>query len=157
MDSLTRKVLLLGASGSIGGQTIDIIKEAKDKFVLTSFSVGKNKQKAIELLKEFDSVKHIYITDENDAKEITQLFPKIKVFSGTKGLAKLTKKANYDMCVNALVGFAGFEPAVIALRKDKILCLANKEALVVGDDVKENIAKCFARISSSDVFGFTTS
>ena len=139
MDSLTRKVLLLGASGSIGGQTIDIIKEAKDKFVLTSFSVGKNKQKAIELLKEFDSVKHIYITDENDAKEITQLFPKIKVFSGTKGLVKLTKKANYDMCVDALVGFAGFEPAVIALRKDKILCLANKEALVVGGQIIRGI------------------
>ena len=139
MDSLTRKVLLLGASGSIGGQTIDIIKEAKDKFVLTSFSVGKNKQKAIELLKEFDSVKHIYITDENDAKEITELFPKIKVFSGTKGLAKLTKKANYDMCVDALVGFAGFEPAVIALRKDKILCLANKEALVVGGQIIRGI------------------
>ena len=139
MDSLTRKVLLLGASGSIGGQTIDIIKEAKDKFVLTSFSVGKNKQKAIELLKEFDSVKHIYITDENDAKEITVLFPKIKVFSGTKGLAKLTKKANYDMCVDALVGFAGFEPAVIALRKDKILCLANKEALVVGGQIIRGI------------------
>ena len=139
MDSLTRKVLLLGASGSIGGQTIDIIKEAKDKFVLTSFSVGKNKQKAIELLKEFDSVKHIYITDENDAKEITKLFPKIKVFSGTKGLAKLTKKADYDMCVDALVGFAGFEPAVIALRKDKILCLANKEALVVGGQIIRGI------------------
>ena len=135
MESTFKKVLLLGASGSIGGQTIDIINEAKDKFILTAFSVGKNKERAFELLKEFDSVKHVYITDKNDAKEIAKQFPKIKVFSGPRGLAKLTKKADYDMCVDALVGFAGFEPAVISLKKDKILCLANKEALLVGGQI----------------------
>lgn len=139
MESLNKKVLLLGASGSIGGQTLDIINEAKDKFTLTAFSVGKNKERAIELLKIYDSVKHIYITGEEDAQEIASLFPKIKVFFGKKGLAKLTKKADYDMCVDALVGFAGFEPAVIALKKDKILCLANKEALVVGGSIINNI------------------
>ena len=139
MDLTCKKVLLLGASGSIGSQTIDIINEAKDKFSLTAFSVGKNKTRALELLKEFPSVKHVYITSEDDAKEIAKQFPKIKVFSGPKGLAKLTKKADYDMCVDALVGFAGFEPAVIALKKNKILCLANKEALVVGGQIINNL------------------
>ena len=139
MESSLKKVLLLGASGSIGGQTIDIINEAKDKFVLTSFSVGKNKERAIQLLKEFDSVKHVYISSLDDAQEIAKLFPKVKVFSGPKGLVKLTKKAKYDMCVDALVGFAGFEPAVVSLKKDKILCLANKEALVVGGQIIRTI------------------
>ena len=63
MDSTSKKVLLLGASGSIGGQTIDIIKEDKDKFTLTAFSVGKNYQKAREILQIFDSVEHVYITE----------------------------------------------------------------------------------------------
>ena len=135
----SKKVLLLGASGCIGSQTLDIIDEAKGEFILTSFSVGKNKDRAIELLEKYDSVQCIYITSEEDAKEIAKLFPKIKVFSGKKGLSKLTKKADYDMCVDALVGFAGFEPAVIALKKDKILCLANKEALVVGGQIINNI------------------
>lgn len=135
----SKKVLLLGASGSIGSQTLDIIDEAKGEFMLTSFSVGKNKDRAIELLKKYDSVQCIYITSQEDAKEIAKLFPKIKVFSGKKGLSKLTKKADYDMCVDALVGFAGFEPAVIALKKDKTLCLANKEALVVGGQIINNI------------------
>ena len=135
----SKKVLLLGASGCIGSQTLDIIDEAKGEFILTSFSVGKNKDRAIELLEKYDSVQCIYITSEEDAKEIAELFPKIKVFSGKKGLSKLTKKADYDMCVDALVGFAGFEPAVIALKKDKILCLANKEALVVGGQIINNI------------------
>lgn len=139
MQSSGKKVLLLGASGSIGGQTIDIINEAKGKFILTAFSVGKNKEKAIEILKCFDSIKHVYITSEEDAQEIAKLFPKIKVFCGPKGLVKLTKKADYDMCVDALVGFAGFEPAVISLKKDKTLCLANKEALVVGGQIIRSI------------------
>ena len=131
----SHKVLLLGASGSIGSQTIDIINEAKDKFTLTAFSVGKNYEKAQEILKNFPSVKHVYILDEEKAKELKKDFPNVKVYSGPKGLVKLTKSADYTMCVDALVGFAGMEPAIIALKKDKILCLANKEALVTGGQV----------------------
>ena len=128
----SHKVLLLGASGSIGSQTIDIIKEASNKFTLTAFSVGKNFEKAQEILRNFPSVKHVYVIDKDKAKELKKEYPKVKVYSGSKGLAKLTKVADYTMCVDALVGFAGMEPAVIALKKDKVLCLANKEALVTG-------------------------
>ena len=131
----SHKVLLLGASGSIGSQTIDIINEAKDKFTLTAFSVGKNYEKAQEILKNFPSVKHVYVLDEEKAKELKKDFPNVKVYSGSKGLVKLTKSADYTMCIDALVGFAGMEPAIIALKKDKILCLANKEALVTGGQV----------------------
>ena len=131
----SHKVLLLGASGSIGSQTIDIIKEAKDKFTLTAFSVGKNYEKAQEILRNFPSVKHVYVMNKEKADELKKEFPNVKVYSGPKGLAKLTKVADYTMCIDALVGFAGMEPAVIALKKDKILCLANKEALVTGGQV----------------------
>ena len=134
MDS-SHKVLLLGASGSIGGQTIDIINEAKDKFILTGFSVGKNLEKAQEILRKFDTIKHVYIIDEDDAEFLKEEFPNVKVYSGEKGLKKLVKHADYSMCVDALVGFAGMEPAIIALKKDKVLCLANKEALVAGGQI----------------------
>ena len=76
------KVLLLGASGSIGGQTIDIINEAKDKFTLTAFSVGKNIEKAKELLRNFDSIKHVYVIKKQDAELLKKEFPKVKVFFG---------------------------------------------------------------------------
>ena len=69
MESASKKVLLLGASGSIGGQTIDIINEAKDKFILTSFSVGHKYEKAIEILEAFDTIKHVYVIDEEHAKK----------------------------------------------------------------------------------------
>ena len=134
MDS-SHKVLLLGASGSIGSQTIDIINEANGKFVLTAFSVGKNLEKAHEILRNFASIKHVYITDKEHANTLKNEFPNVKVYYGKKGLAKLTKAADYSMCVDALVGFAGMEPAIIALKKDKILCLANKEALVTGGQI----------------------
>ena len=169
MESSPKKVLLLGASGSIGGQTIDIINEAKDKFILTAFSVGKKYEKAIEILEAFDTIKHVYVIDEEHAKEIKTKFPKVKVYSGEKGLAKLTKKADYDMCVDALVGFSGLEPAIIALKKNKILCLANKEALVTGGTIINNLlfrgkgklypidsehvalAKCLSKCKEEDV------
>ena len=134
MDS-SHKVLLLGASGSIGGQTIDIINEAKDKFILTAFSVGKNIEKAKEILRNFNTIKHVYIISKEHAEELKKEFPKVKFYCGKNGLKTLTKKADYTMCVDALVGFAGMEPAIIALKKDKILCLANKEALVAGGQI----------------------
>ena len=140
MESL-HKVLLLGASGSIGSQTIDIINEAKGKFTLTAFSVGKNIEKAREILRNFPSVEYVYIIDKDDAKKLKKEFPKVKVFSGSRGLAKITKTADYTMCVDALVGFAGMEPAIIALKKDKVLCLANKEALVAGGQVINLVIK----------------
>lgn len=129
------KVLLLGASGSIGGQAIDIINEAKSKFELTAFSVGKNYEKAVEILKQFPNVKRVFISSFEDAKKLHKQFPNVVIYYGKRGLAKLTRNSNYDMCVDALVGFAGLEPAVIALRKNKILCLANKEALVAGGTI----------------------
>ena len=168
MDSF-HKVLLLGASGSIGSQTIDIIKEANGKFALTAFSVGKNLEKAREILRNFDSVKHVYITDKVNAEALKKEFPNVKVFSGKHGLVQITKKADYTMCVDALVGFAGMEPAIVALRKNKILCLANKEALVAGgqlinlilgsgkgklypiDSEHVALAKCLAHCKREDV------
>ena len=131
----SHKVLLLGASGSIGSQTIDIINEANGKFILTAFSVGKNYEKALEILKKFPTVKDVYVISEEHAEQLKKAFPNVKFYSGKKGLAKLTRKADYTMCVNALVGFAGLEPSIIALKKNKILCLANKEALVTGGQI----------------------
>jgi len=169
LQKSSKKVLLLGASGSIGGQAIDIIKEAKDKFLLTSFSVGKNLEKAKEILDEFKTIEFAYITDKNDAKTLEKIYPNVVFYFGKNGLAKLTKKADFDMCIDALVGFVGLEPAVISLERNKILCLANKEALVTGgtlinsllsrgkgklypiDSEHVALAKCLSKCDINDV------
>ncbi len=127
-----KKVLLLGASGSIGSQSIDVINASKGEFVLTAFSVGNRTEIVDEILKTHKEVKHVYVIDKEKARSFASKYKNIHFYSGKNGLAKLTNKADYDMCVDALVGFAGFEPAILALKRNKILCLANKEALVSG-------------------------
>ena len=164
-----KKVLLLGASGSIGSQSIDVINQNKDDFVLTAFSVGKRSEVIDKILKDHKQVKYVYLIDKKEANVFSKQYPGIKFLSGEKGLATITKKADYDMCIDALVGFAGLEPAVIALKRSKILALANKEALVTGgtllskllithkgklypiDSEHVALAKCLANCKSSDV------
>lgn len=127
-----KKVLLLGASGSIGSQSLDIIRDHCNDFELVGFSVGKNEERAKEILSEFKTVKNVYITCNSRLNEFKKAYPNVHFFSGKCGLKKLVKKTDFDLCVNALVGFVGLEPAVNVLKKNKILCLANKEALVSG-------------------------
>lgn len=164
-----KKVLLLGASGSIGSQTIDIIDEAKGKFILTAFSVGDNYEAAKAILEKYDTVKTVYLKSGNNASKLHKLFPHVKFYFGKGGLAHLVRNAQYDICVDALVGFVGLEPAVIALKRNKVLCLANKEALVAGgtiinkllsngkgrlypiDSEHVALAKCLANCDSKDV------
>ena len=168
MDQI-KKVLLLGASGSIGGQTIDIINEANGKFILTAFSVGNKWEVAKEILEKYKTVKHVYVKSFKNAIKLHKLFPCVKFYYGKHGLASITRRVNYDICVDALVGFVGLEPAVIALKRDKILCLANKEALVAGGTLINDIlskgkgklfpidsehvalAKCLANCEPKDV------
>ena len=129
-----KKILLLGASGSIGTQTLDIIRDYPNEFELVGFSVGKNLEKAKEILKEFKTVKHVYIRDKKHAKELKKEFG-ARVYSGKCGLNCLIHSTDFDQCVDALVGFVGLEPAIRVLKKNKILCLANKEALVAGGTI----------------------
>ena len=136
-----KKILLLGASGSIGRQTLDIIEENPGDFVLTAFSVGKHHEVIPEIVKKHAEIQSIYLIDDIEAKSLRKQYPNIIFYSGDKGLIKLVKKAEYDMCVNALVGFVGMEPSIRALKRNKILCLANKEALVTGGHIINRLLK----------------
>ena len=164
-----RKILLLGVSGSIGRQSLDIIEQYPDKFSLVAFSVGKRSEVIPEILKKHKDVKHVYLISDKKAKELAKEFKGVKFYSGKDGLRKITSVSNYDMCVDALVGFAGMEPAVITLERNKILCLANKEALVAGgtlinklldegkgklypvDSEHVALAKCLSKCRKEDV------
>src|SRR5574344_1102564 len=127
-----KKVLLLGASGSIGQQTLDIIDKNDDKFELIGFSVGRQDELVEPLLKKYPKVKFVYLLDPKRAFHYTLTHPGVLFFSKDVGLAWLIRRCPFDICVDALVGFVGLEPAILTLKKDKILCLANKEALVSG-------------------------
>lgn len=125
-----KRLILMGASGSIGTQSIDVIREHQDELVLVGVSVGKKVDYLIKVLDEFKSVKYAYTIDEN--LELYKKYPHIQFFFGEGGLEKMSKLQDYDMLVNALVGFTGFKPTLEAIKNRKNIALANKETLVAG-------------------------
>lgn len=164
-----KRILLLGATGSIGQQSLDIIDKYNDEFVLTSFSVGHHHEVIEKLIEKYKSVTHIYLLDENKATYYQAKYPHIIFYSGKKGLIKLVKSASYDIAINALVGFVGAQPAIEIIKRNKILCLANKEALVTAGEIINKLlnkgkgklypidsehvalAKCLKNVNKDDV------
>lgn len=127
-----KKVILLGASGNIGSQTLDILKKEPENFELVGISVGNHIEKIEGIVSLFPSIKSICVKNLEDESQIKEAFPNLIVYSGDDGLLSLIEKLECDMVVNALVGFAGLLPSLKTLELNKILCLANKESLVVG-------------------------
>lgn len=134
-------ICLLGASGSIGRQTIDVINKNPNDFTLVSFSVGKRTRCISNILKKHKSVTHICIQDEKTAKKYQKKYPNITVFHDENGLNQLIEESNNEMVVNALVGFVGLVPSITSLENNKLLALANKESLVVGGEIINQLLK----------------
>lgn len=136
-----RRVCLLGASGSIGSQTLDILEADRSHFELVGFSVGERINVIPDILSRFPSCKFICVKHNENVKDIRDLQGNLTIFSEDVGLISLIKECNCDLVVNALVGFAGLVPSVRALEENKILCLANKESLVVGGDLINDLLR----------------
>ena len=140
-----KRILLMGASGSIGTQTIDVIKQHPDELELVGVSVGKNIDYLVEVL-NFFSVRYAYTIERNPVLE--EKFPNVKFYCGDDGLKEMAELPDYDMLVNALVGFTGFMPTLTAIRNHKDIALANKETLVAGgalinEALRQNQVKLF--------------
>ena len=134
-------LIILGASGSIGTQAIDIIKNHKNKWTLSGFSVGKRVNFIEEYIKEFETIKYICVENKQDFLIYKNKYPHIKFFYGNKGLIKLINANKEAIVLNSLVGFVGLEPSIVTLKNDQTLLLANKESLVCGGDIIQNILK----------------
>lgn len=136
---MKKRILLLGASGSIGTQTIDIIEQYPEQYELVSFGVGKNIDYARKLLTKYP-VSLISVERKEDSEELQKEFPHTRVTYGSAGLVELVTSVNYDLLVNALVGFVGLEPTLKALETKHNVALANKETLVVGGELVNKAA-----------------
>ena len=133
-----RRICLLGASGSIGSQTLDVMRKNPADFTLAAFSVGSKTRKIAHIINMYPNVKAICIKDKNKVNYYQNKYPNIAFYSGDDGLLKLIND-DCDMVVNALVGFVGLKPTLCALEQNKIVCLANKEALVVGGELVNDL------------------
>ena len=129
------KICLLGASGSIGKQTIDVINKNPNDFELVAFSVGQRTRCISNIIKKHPSVTHVFLSDEKKKVYYQNKYPNITFYSERGGLCRIIEESDNEMVVNALVGFVGLVPSVFSLEHNKLLALANKESLVVGGEL----------------------
>ena len=130
-----RTLCLLGASGNIGSQSLDVIAADPASFCLKAVSVGHHVEKIPDILKRFPSIAFVCVEEESDKEKLANAYPNLKLYSGDDGLVSLIEESNCEVVENALVGFAGLVPSLTSLRLGKILCLSNKESLVVGGEL----------------------
>lgn len=143
-------LVILGASGSIGTQTIGVIKNNEKKWTLKGFSVGNKTFYVDEILKEFKDVNSICLKNKKDYLNYKKKYPSIKFFYGDKGLIKLIKYNKNATILNALVGFVGLKPSIVSLKLNRTLLLANKESLVCGGNLINKILKRKGKIYPID-------
>ena len=131
-----RRIAILGSTGSIGTQTLDVIGQHPDMFEVVMLSARGNSKLLAQQAVQFDA-DSVVICDEGKYSALaSELQPKgIKVFTGTDSLCSLVAGDNVDIVVGAMVGFAGLRPTLAALEAGKIVALANKETLVAAGKV----------------------
>ena len=136
-----KKICLLGSTGSIGRQTIEIINDNIKDFSLVGVSCGKNINELRKILFSNQDIKFVCVQDKENISLLEEEFKDVTFYYGDEGLIKLIDSSSYDMVVNALVGFVGFIPSVHTISKNIDLALANKESLVVGGELINDLLK----------------
>ncbi|MBE6070989.1 MAG: 1-deoxy-D-xylulose-5-phosphate reductoisomerase [Clostridium butyricum] len=133
-----RNVSILGATGSIGTQTLDVIRKSKDDLRLIGISANVSVKKVIEIIEEFN-ILYVAMMDKNSAEEIKSYCidnnKKIQVYDGIEGLNKIATLDEIDIVVTSVVGMIGLEPTIKAIEAKKDIALANKETLVVAGEI----------------------
>ena len=129
---------LLGSTGSIGTQTLDVVRVSQDKFNIEVLAAGSSIDAIRKQITEF-SPSTVIMSDVRAAKMLDEEFPTITVLSGPDALKESVVAC--DIVVNAIVGFAGLPVTIAALTEGKTLALANKESLIAGGPVVQKARK----------------
>ncbi|CEN26934.1 1-deoxy-D-xylulose-5-phosphate reductoisomerase [Paraclostridium sordellii] len=139
-----KKISILGSTGSIGTQTLDVVRKNRDKFEVVAISANSSINLLLEQIKEFKP-KYVAVYNENSAKQLKEIIPrdiKIEVLSGMDGLVTISSLDEIDVLLTAIVGMIGLVPTLEAIKKGKTIALANKETLVTaGQLVMEEARK----------------
>ena len=133
-----KKIVLLGATGSIGESTLQVIRKHSDRLQLIGVSAHSNSQKLADISNEF-KVPHAYLPET--ASEVTDWPSHCSLDRSTNGLTDIAALEEADVVVVAIVGASGLGPTLSALQAGKDVVLANKESLVLGGDLVMRTAK----------------
>ena len=126
-----KELAIFGSTGSIGCSTLNVVRRHWDRFAVSILAAGRNLQRLIEQIREFNP-RHVYIIGEKDAAVLKALFPGLDIYRGEDGMDKVSRLTDFDIGVSALVGVAGLRPTWNMINNGKTVALANKEVLVAG-------------------------
>ena len=135
-----KKISILGSTGSIGTQALDVIAHNQDKFKVTALSCAKSLSLLCRQIEEF-SPEAVAVRDEADAKELADKYKDLEVFWGAEGLKTIASMESCDMVLNSLMGMKGLEPTMAAIESGKDIAFANKETLVAGGQLVMDAVK----------------
>lgn len=131
-----KKIAILGSTGSIGTQALEIAREQKDQLQIEVLTANSNADLLIAQAKEFNP-KHVVIADESKYLYVKEALANddIKVFAGSKSIADVMEITSADTVLTAMVGYSGLLPTIKAIQNKKRIALANKETLVVAGEL----------------------
>ncbi|MEX0991371.1 MAG: 1-deoxy-D-xylulose-5-phosphate reductoisomerase [Actinomycetota bacterium] len=140
---MVRSLVILGSTGSIGTQALDVVRRNPERFKVVGLSAGTNQDLLIGQIREF-LPPVVAIADEQAAKELAEHLEgmkEIEILTGPEAAEQLARDSEADMVLNAMVGGVGLGPTLAALQSGKTLALANKESLIVGGDLVMDLIK----------------
>jgi len=132
-----RQIAILGSTGSIGTQALQVIAEHSDLYEVYCLTANNRVKLLAEQAHQFHPAA-VVIANEAHYDELKQLMadlPNVKVYAGTRALDEIVEAGPIDMVLTAMVGFAGLSPTIHAIKANKTICLANKETLVVAGEL----------------------
>jgi 1-deoxy-D-xylulose-5-phosphate reductoisomerase len=138
-----RTLVVLGSTGSVGTQALDVVRRNPERFKVVGLSAGTNQELLVGQVREF-LPPVVAIADEDAALDLKERLGPVKgveILTGSDAAEQISREVDADMVLNAMVGSAGLGPTLAALQSGKMLALANKESLVVGGDLVLDLVK----------------
>lgn len=138
-----QQICILGSTGSIGTQALDVIKQHSDLYEVYCLTANNRVQELAEQARKFHPAA-VVIANEARYEELKDMLsdePDIKVYAGAQALCDIVQAEPIDMVLASMVGFSGLEPTIHAIKARKKICLANKETLVVAGELICNLAQ----------------
>jgi 1-deoxy-D-xylulose-5-phosphate reductoisomerase len=138
--SVRKRIVILGASGSIGVQALDVVARSPETLEVVGLSAHSSWERVVEQARAH-GVERIALGDGEAARAAARAWPDGEVLAGPEGVAELIVESGADLILNAIVGSAGLGPTIVALGQGIDLALANKESLVVGGGLVTTLAQ----------------
>jgi 1-deoxy-D-xylulose-5-phosphate reductoisomerase len=138
-----RRLVILGSTGSIGAQALDVVRRNPDRFEVVGLAAAQSHELLVGQIREF-LPPVVAVTDEGAAGELREALSglrRVEVIAGTDAAERLARDSDADMVLNAMVGAVGLGPTLATLQSGKMLALANKESLIVGGELVMDLVK----------------